>query len=544
MGPATCPRLHSHAKMTTPLLLGLFLVLGASSPGAARAQDGEVQLAPQEEGAPIEGEATGDPPPEPEPVGDGADDLRRVFRQVPAFESITLALTDGVLVLGGTTPSPTARQDAEDLAREIPGVVWVLNQVELPPEPEVTDEPEAPEEVSPTARDEALAQDLRAIFSQVPAWSQIKVRVEAGVVHLLGTVPSGQAGDEARALVAGRDSVVFVDSLLETETALTKRILPSLERLLESLRALIARIPLFIVGAAVFAAFVWLTRRLTGWERGFSILFPSALSRDLAKQVTRTILLALGAFVVLDLIDATALATATLGTAGLVGLAVSFAFRDIFENYLASLILSMRRPFRSRDFVKVGDSLGKVIRMTTSDTLLLTPDGNHLRIPNAKVFKEVILNYSTNPLRRFDFAVGAGVDQDVELAQELGLGALKAMPGVIDDPAPSVLVEGLGDSHVPIRFYGWVDQREADYGKVRSYAVKNVKHVLDEAGIEMPEPTYRVLLRKPALGPGLQPHHEIDQPEPKDIAPDHELDRQIEAEEPNQQNLLDESLDA
>ncbi len=529
--------------MTSPFLLGLMLALGPSSPFVLLDQEAGLQDSPEGEGAPAE-DLEPEPLPEFEPVGDGADELRQVFRQVPNFAGITLALRDGVMVLSGTTPSPTARQDAEQLARKVAGVVWVLNEVELPPEPEVLDEPETPEEVSPTAGDEVLAQDLRAIFSQVPAWSQIKVRVEAGVVHLGGTVPNGQASDEARDLVAARENVVFVDSQLETETGLSKRILPSLERLLESLRALIARIPLFIVGAAVFAAFVWLTRKLTGWERGFSFLFPSALSRDLAKQVTRTILLAVGAFVVLDLIDATALATATLGTAGLVGLAVSFAFRDIFENYLASLILSMRRPFRSRDFVKVGDSLGKVIRMTTSDTLLLTPDGNHLRIPNARVFKEVILNYSTNPLRRFDFSIGAGADQDVDLAQELGLGALKAMPGVIDDPAPSVLVEGLGDSNVLIRFYGWVDQREADYGKVRSYAVKNVKHVLDEASIEMPEPTYRVLLRKPTSGPEQHPHHEVDQPEPKDIAPDHELDKQIEAEEPNQQNLLDEAVDA
>ena len=90
-----------------------------------------------------------------------------------------------------------------------------------------------------------------------------------------------------------------------------------------------------------------------------------------------------------------------------------------------------------------------------------------------------------------------------------------------------------------MRFYGWVDQREADFGKVRSFAVKNVKHALYDAGIDMPEPTFRVRLQKPGSPLEPAPHHEHEAPAPKDIAPDRELDRQIEAESPDQQNLLE-----
>ena len=101
-----------------------------------------------------------------------------------------------------------------------------------------------------------------------------------------------------------------------------------------------------------------------------------------------------GVLLALDILDLTALVGAVLGTVGVVGLAIGFAFKDIVENYLAGLLLSIRRPFALNDLVLIESHEGRVVRLTPSELILMTLEGNHVRIPNATVFKSFIYNFS------------------------------------------------------------------------------------------------------------------------------------------------------
>lgn len=161
-------------------------------------------------------------------------------------------------------------------------------------------------------------------------------------------------------------------------------------------------------------------------------------------------LLLLGVFLALDILDLTVLAGAMLGTAGVVGLAIGFAFNDIIENDLAGLLLSVRRPFDIHYLVRIEFHMGWV-RFTPSELVLMTLEGNHVRLPNAMVFKSFIYNYNIKPLRRFDFGVGVGVDEDLAEVQTKGCGVLREMAGTMADPAPFMRVEGLGDFNVLVR---------------------------------------------------------------------------------------------
>jgi len=137
---------------------------------------------------------------------------------------------------------------------------------------------------------------------------------------------------------------------------------------------------------------------------------------------------------------------------------------------------------------------GTVARMTTRATVLISADGNHIRIPNATVFKAVITNYTRHPERRFRFEIGVDTDLDLLEAQSVALETLEAMKGVLDDPAPMVVVEAIGDSNVVLSVFGWVDQRKFSFVKVRSEAIRNVKQAFDAADIVMPEPIYKLRL--------------------------------------------------
>lgn len=225
------------------------------------------------------------------------------------------------------------------------------------------------------------------------------------------------------------------------------------------------------------------------------------------------------------MLEATTFVGAVLGTAGVAGLAIGFAFRNVMENYLAGVLLSLRQPFAPHDHVRIGSHEGKVVRLTSRATVLMTLDGNHLNVPNSTVFAEAVLNYTRNPERRFDFGVGVGMQENLVEAQRLALRVLGKMTGVLDEPPPFSHLEPLGDFSVTVRLYGWVDQSQHEFVKVSSEAIRLVKRAFDEAGVDMPEPIQRVRVDE-----GVQAPRTAEPAEQQEVVADRDLDEKIAAE--------------
>lgn len=330
------------------------------------------------------------------------------------------------------------------------------------------------------------------------------------------------------------------DELVEALENTTERVDVLGARLAELGDRALELLPLLGLAIVILLAFWAAGRLLTGGDWLFRWI-DNRFVRDLARHFVQITIVGAGLLVALELLDATALVGAALGAAGVVGIAVGFAFRDIMENYLAGLLLSMRQPFAPNDYVSIDGNEGKVVRLTSRSTVLLTLEGNHLRIPNAKVFKAVLVNYTRNPLRQFHFEVEVGVTEDLVAAQRLGTETLSGMDAVLEQPAPFGLIRGLGASSVPIRFHAWVDQTTTDFFKARSEGIRLVKGALDEADIEMPEPIYRVYLRESAPPPSQAPASLEPTAREGDTAADAQLDIQVEGERAAEgPDLLDE----
>lgn len=251
-------------------------------------------------------------------------------------------------------------------------------------------------------------------------------------------------------------------------------------------------VPLFLVAVLV----VWIAWTLGGWISRRSLLNRTGqrhpFLQDLLRTTVRWAVTAVGLVIALEILGATKLVGAVLGTAGVLGVALGFAFKDILENYLAGILLSLRQPFLPRDHVVIDGNEGIVISLTSRATILMTLDGNHLRVPNAKVFSNVILNYTRNPLRRLEFDVGIGMQEDLARVSRLGIETLGQVPGVVDTPPPRARMIALGDWAVQVRFLAWVDQSSHDFLLVQSEAIRYVKEAMDAAGVDMPFPTYQL----------------------------------------------------
>ncbi|MCA9684157.1 MAG: mechanosensitive ion channel [Myxococcales bacterium] len=395
-----------------------------------------------------------------------------------------------------------------------------------PPEPEPTIALEHDPQL-----DRAIEQRLRSIYAELDALAEVEVEVDAGVVHLRGQVLELEAADQAKDIAARVEGVVAVDNGVEQVHAVERRVQPLFDSMQAGARSFLDFAPLLLVGAliiALFSALAWALGRLARRTRKAR---SNRLVRDLLTQFVRATLVVIGVVLALQLMGASTLIGAVLGTAGVFGLAVGFALRDIVENTIASVLLSLRQPFAPNDLVAIDGEVGRVVRLTSRATVLLTLDGNHVRIPNAAVFKATITNYTRNPQRRFSFELGVSVEAELAKVQELAVATVAAVPGVLAEPAPACLVEGFGDSAMIISVAGWIDQREADWFKVGSEAKRMIKRAFDQAGIEVPEPIYQVRTRD--MDRQAAPVAEVAELEAaslEDVRPDEHLLQQIAEE--------------
>lgn len=180
---------------------------------------------------------------------------------------------------------------------------------------------------------------------------------------------------------------------------------------------------------------------------------------------------------------------------GAAGLAVGLAFQGTLSNFASGVMLLAFRPFKVGDVVNVAGQSGKVDEIGVFTTTLDTFDNRRFIIPNSTVFGSTIENITHHAVRRADVDVGVSYDADIDQTREVLERAAASVEGVLEDPAPAILLLGLGASSVDWSVRVWA--RNEDFGAVKQAAIRATKLALDEAGIEMPFPQMDVHLERP-----------------------------------------------
>ncbi len=187
-----------------------------------------------------------------------------------------------------------------------------------------------------------------------------------------------------------------------------------------------------------------------------------------------------------------------LGALGVGGIALAFALQDILQNFVAGLLLQLRRPFHRGDQVSLGDYEGVVRDVNLRTVELLTYDGLVVYLPNAQVLRDPIVNYTRTPLSRTELSVGVTYDTDLPRARAVLVAALAEIEGAAEVPAPEVWAKEFADSSIVFAVRYWHGSDIATRWRVRSEVAMSVKHSLDAAGITIPFPQRTVWYAGPA----------------------------------------------
>lgn len=341
--------------------------------------------------------------------------------------------------------------------------------------------------VTPDSSDEAIDRRLTDILEASGWFSEIMVEVDQGIVFLDGRTANDRRRNWAGELAAKILDVTAVVNRIEVAGGSPWDLSPVIEEVRTLWNAVLQNIPRFALALLVLF-FFWKAARMvvralhTIIERRFNPLL-----RELTSRIIIILTLVLGCYLALQIAGLSGLAATVLGGTGLAGLVAGIAFRDILENYLASILISLRNPFRIGDLVQINEYIGLVEKVTTRGTVLMNLDGNHVQIPNAVVYKTIIRNYSANPNRRDMFTVGIGFDNSLAFAQQVALKIVNGHPAVLAEPEALVLVDSLGSATVTLKIYFWYDGTVYNGLKVKSSLIRLVKRVFEGQNISMPD---------------------------------------------------------
>jgi small-conductance mechanosensitive channel len=280
---------------------------------------------------------------------------------------------------------------------------------------------------------------------------------------------------------------------------------PAWETLRAGAMGFMSALPMLGLALVVILA-AWLAGRLAG-NVVSRLVVRAVREADLGRamgNLTRFGVVLLGVLIAAVVVFPSVKPADVLAFLGLGSVAVGFAFKDIFQNFMAGLLILFRRPFRLGDQIRSGELEGTVEDINLRATIIKTYDGERVIIPNSDVYSRPVLVRTAYGMRRSRFVVGIGYGDDIDQAKHAILAGLEDLPGVLEEPAPWLRTVELAPSSVNLEVFYWTKAQQHEVLRVSDAVATTIKYALDEAGIDMPFPVRRVLMEeapRPAPGP-------------------------------------------
>lgn len=257
-----------------------------------------------------------------------------------------------------------------------------------------------------------------------------------------------------------------------------------------------ALLPNLLFGLIVFVVFVFAARGVRSLVERLTLnREQSASLKILLSRLAYVATLILGVLITVTIVVPSFTPASLVSALGVGGVAIGFAFKDIFQNFLAGVLLLLTEPFKLNDQIKYKDFEGTVESIQTRATTIRTYDGRRVVIPNAELFINAVTVNTAYEKRRLQYDIGIGYGDDIATARRLMLDAMKGVEGVLTDPAPEAIVVDLAGSSVNIRARWWINPpRRADIMDAQDKVLEAIKNTLSAHGIDLPFPTQQILL--------------------------------------------------
>lgn len=288
-------------------------------------------------------------------------------------------------------------------------------------------------------------------------------------------------------------------STLDTIDSLDEVQATALNTLGEMARSFIEHLP-FLAGGILTLFLTWGlarlvsgfgTRLLSKWNKRESV-------KELIVRLLSIIVWVMGLLFTAIVLFPGLTPSKALGGLGLVSIAVGLAFKDIFENFFAGILILWRFPLERGDYIECEGLVGKVERITVRMSYIRETNGELTVVPNSFLFKNPVTILTNEPSRRVMLTTGVAYDVDVEVAVKVITDAMHTCETLTADKPVQVFPSSFGSSSIDIELAWWTESSPLGVRRSTGEVITTVKAALDKAGIEIPFP-YRTLTFKETL---------------------------------------------
>src|SRR5687768_13692070 len=281
----------------------------------------------------------------------------------------------------------------------------------------------------------------------------------------------------------------------------------------ELARTFSASIPRFIL-AALLALFFYVIGRVVR-----ALLERGSADDEISRKTLRIALgrIAHGVIAIVGLLVSVAAAFPgftpgnLIGTLGIGGVAIGFAFKDIFENFLAGILILVTRPFNIGDQIIYGAYEGTVEEIHTRATYLKTYDGRRVVIPNAQLFTNSVTVNTAFGTRRLEYDFKVGTSEDVERVRRIIADVLDTAEDVLPDPRADVVITGFDGITTTLRARWWSKSYIGDVLLAQNRVLTEAREALTLANIGLSAPAGQVVNREAPASQVLAPALPKDQ---------------------------------
>jgi small conductance mechanosensitive channel len=262
------------------------------------------------------------------------------------------------------------------------------------------------------------------------------------------------------------------------------------QKLQHWLEAIVEMIPNIIVAILVFAVFYVIARvAKTILLKVLSRVSNKVAINKLFVTIVKLVLISIGLIISLNVLHLQQTVTSILAGAGIIGLAIGFAFQDISANLISGILLAFRKPIRVGDIISSQGHVGVVESIDMRVTVLKTFQGLHVIIPNKDVFQTPVTNYTKTYERRIDLDVGVSYGENLRRVKELTLNAISKLSFIMPNRELKLLYYAFGDSSINFSLMVWVHySNEQAFLEAQSELIMTVKETFDNNGITIPFP--------------------------------------------------------
>ncbi len=209
---------------------------------------------------------------------------------------------------------------------------------------------------------------------------------------------------------------------------------------------------------------------------------------NLTSSFLRLFVIAVGIFVGLNILGLNQAVTSLLAGAGIIGLALGFAFQDLTANFLSGAFIAIQQPIRVGDVVETNGYFGMVKAINIRSTIIDNFGGQEIEIPSRDIFQKPIVNFSKSNQRRMQLNCGVSYDDDLQKAQDVAMAAIVSLPFLQPGKPVEFHYQNFSDRSITFLMWFWIDQAQAGPPQAMSDAIKAIKKAFGENGIVIPFP--------------------------------------------------------